>query len=89
MPAGPVNITPDMTADAQVRSRGFFVPLEAGPTPMPGNPIKMAGIASADWTPCPRLGADNRSVLQSWLGYDEKRIAALEAAGVLVDKPPK
>ena len=89
VPAGPVNITPDMTADAQVRSRGFFVPLEAGPTPMPGNPIKMAGIASADWTPCPRLGADNRSVLQNWLGYDEERIEALEAAGVLVDKPPR
>ena len=89
IPAGPVNITPDMTDDAQVRSRGFFVPLEAGPTPMPGNPIKMAGIGSADWTPCPRLGADNRAVLKSWLGYDDDRIEALEDAGALVDKPPK
>ena len=89
IPAGPVNITPDMTDDAQVRSRGFFVPLEAGPTPMPGNPIKMDGIGSADWTPCPRLGADNRAVLKSWLGYDDDRIEALEDAGALVDKPPK
>ena len=89
IPAGPVNITPDMTDDAQVRSRGFFVPLEAGPTPMLGNPIKMDGIGSADWTPCPRLGADNRAVLKGWLGYDDDRIEALEDAGVLVDKPPK
>ena len=89
VPAGAVNITPDMTADAQVQARGFFVPLETGPTPMPGNPVKMAGIGSDDWTPCPRLGADNGAVLQEWLGYDEERIAALERAGVLVDKPPK
>ena len=89
VPAGPVNITPDMTADAQVRARGFFDHVEPGPTPMPGNPIKMAGTGPADWTPCPRLGADNRAVLTDWLGYDADRIAALETAGVLVDKPPK
>ena len=89
VPAGPINITPDMTADPQVQARGFFVPLEYGPTPMPGNPIKMAGIGSEDWTPCPRLGADNGKVLRDWLGYDEERIRALEASGVLVDKPPQ
>ena len=89
VPAGPINVTPDMTSDPHVESRGFFVPIEPGPTPMPGNPIKMAGIGSADWTPCPRLGDDNRDVLGEWLGYDDARIAALEAAGVLVDKPPK
>ena len=88
VPAGPVNITPDMTADPQVQARGFFVPLEAGPTPMPGNPVKMAGIGSEDWTPCPRLGADNGAVLKDWLGYDEARIDALHRADVLVDKPP-
>ena len=89
VPAGPVNITPDMTADPQVQARGFFVPLELGPTPMPGNPVKMAGIGSDDWTPCPRLGADNRAVLHDWLSYDDDRISALEDAGILVDKPPR
>ena len=89
VPAGPVHITPDMTADAQVRARGFFDHVEPGPTPMPGNPIKMAGISPQDWTPCPSLGADNRAVLADWLGYGADRIAALETAGVLVDKPPK
>ena len=89
VPAGPVNITPDMTADPQVQARGFFVPLEPGPTSMPGNPVKMTGIGSYDWTPCPHLGADNRSVLRDWLSYDDERIAALEDAGILVDKPPQ
>ena len=89
VPAGPVNITPDMTADPQVQARGFFVPLEPGPTPIPGNPIKMTGIGSDDWTPCPRLGGNNRAVLKDWLDYADERISALEAAGVLVDRPPR
>ena len=89
VPAGPVNITPDMTGDPHVQARSFFVPLERGPTPVPGNPIKMAGIGSADWTPCPRLGADNRSVLREWLEYDDERVDGLEAGGVLADKPPR
>ena len=88
VPAGPVNITPDMTADPQVRERGFFVPIEPGPTPVPGNPIKMDGIGSDDWTPCPTLGADNAAVLRDWLGYDDGRIREMERAGVLADKPP-
>ena len=88
VPAGPVNVTPDMVADVQVQERGFFVPLEPGPTPVPGNPIKLDGIGSDDWTPCPRLGADNAAVLREWLGYDDKRIAGMERAGVLANKPP-
>ncbi len=86
--AGPLNATPDMVADPQVRERGFFVPLEPGPTPMPGSPIKMVGVSSDDWTPCPRLGADNAAVLRDWLGYSETKIKALEEAKVLVDRPP-
>ena len=89
VPAGPINLAPDMTTDPQVQARGFFVPIEPGGTPMPGNPIKMARIGSDDWTPCPRLGDDNRTVLREWLEYDDERIAALEDSGVIVDKPPK
>ena len=89
VPAGPVNTTPDMLNDAQSRERGFFVPIEAGPTPMPGNPMKMKGLSSADWTPCPKLGADNAAVLKGWLDYSDDRVAELERAGVIVDRPPR
>lgn len=89
VPAGAVNTTPDMVADPQVKARGFFVPLEAGGVPMPGNPIKMRGISPDDWTPCPALGADNAFVLRSWLGYDAAAVADLARAGTLVDKPPE
>ncbi len=89
IPAGPVNTTPDMTADPHVRARGFFVPLEAGGIPVPGNPIKMTGISSSDWTPAPVMGAHNRAVLREWLLLGESEIEALEEAGVLVDRPPE
>ena len=89
VPAGAVNATPDMVADPQVQARGFFVPLEAGGTPMPGNPIKMRGISPADWSPCPRLGADNAAVLGSWLDYDAAAVADMARAGVLFDTPPE
>ena len=87
VPAGPVNTAPDMIADPQVIHRQFFVPLEDR-TPVPGSPVKMTGITSADWTACPRLGADNAAVLKDWLGYDEVRVGELERQGVLADRPP-
>ncbi len=85
--AGPVNTTPDMTADEQVIDRGFFVPLDGG-VPMPGNPVKMSGSSPVDWKPCPRLGADNARILSDWLGYSDSRIDDLVQSGVLNDKPP-
>lgn len=87
VPAGPVNTTPDMLADAQAIYRQFFVPLEEH-MPVPGNPVKMTGLTSADWTPCPKLGADNAAVLRDWLGYGDTRIEELQRQGVLTDRPP-
>lgn len=88
VPAGPVNTVPDMVADPQVEARGFFVPFERFETPMPGTPIKMAGVDPDSWTPCPSLGADNETVLKDWLDYSDAAIAALKQAAVLADKPP-
>ncbi len=87
VPAGPVNVTPDMTADPQVIERGFFVPLEDR-TPMPGTPVKMAGLSTSSWSPCPKLGEHNAAVLEEWLGYDPEQVRALERSGVLAERPP-
>jgi len=88
VPAGPVNTTPDMVSDPQVRHRGFFVPLEPVDTPIPGSPIKLNGASSDDWTPCPKLGADNARILKDWLDYTDHEIGQLEKSGVLLNKPP-
>ena len=55
---------------------------------MPGNPIKMRGVSSTDWTPCPKFGADNAAVLKDWLDYSDEEIDELERSGVIVDRPP-
>ena len=84
--AGAVNTTPDMAADEQTIERQFFVNYERHATPMPGNPIKMAGLDSGEWQRCPGLGEHNDEVLRDWLGYDQRQIDGL--AAVLHNKPP-
>jgi|GEM_PF-3567855 len=86
--AGPVNTAPDMVSDAQVIARGFFVNYEAFDTPMPGNPIKMAGLMTDDWTPSAKLGGDKAAVLQDSLGYSVEQVVALEKDGVIANRPP-
>jgi crotonobetainyl-CoA:carnitine CoA-transferase CaiB-like acyl-CoA transferase len=86
--AGPVNTTPEITADQQVSARGFFVPYERFNTPMPGNPIQMEGIDRDQWTRCPGLGEHNHHVLESWLQYTTEAISNLEDNGILLNAPP-
>lgn len=88
VPVGKVLDTEGMLNNPQSTARRFFVPLERG-TPMPGNPVKMSGISSDDWTPCPKLGEHNEEALTEWLGYDEGQIEELYLEGVLFDKPPR
>ena len=86
--AGSINDTQAMLDDAHVQARGFFVPLENG-VPIPGNPIKIEGMSTDDWEPCPKLGADNEKVLKSWLDYDDEQIDSLYASETIVDRPPR
>ena len=86
--AGPVNTVPDMFKDPQVQERKFFVPFERAETPMPGNPIKMEGIDSSDWTRCPDLGEHNFELLEDWLGYTPDELNQFLEEGVIADRPP-
>lgn len=86
--AGPVYDTQQMSDNPQSIERGFFVPLEQG-TLMPGNPVKMSGISSEDWTPCPKLGTDNEEILREWLDFDDSQIEDLYERQVLVNQPPR
>ena len=88
MAAGPINSAPDMLNDSQVIAREFFVPLERGNTPMPGSPIKMEGVGSEDWTPCPALGEYNYEILNILLGYSTDEVLELYQEEVIADRPP-
>ncbi len=86
--AGPVNTTPDMTADDQVKFREFFVNYERHATPIPGSALKMASLDPQAWTRCPKLGEHNAEVLAEWLGYDDEKIIQATASGVVHAEPP-
>ena len=88
IPAGPVNGAPEFIEDSQSRARAYFGWHERGDTPMPGNPIRMAGIDAADWRSCPALGEHNAEVLSEWLEVDPQTVQTLEAGGVLATAPP-
>lgn len=47
-------------------------------------PYRFSGARSEVRGPAPRLGEHNRSVLRSWLDFDDGDIDALEAAAILV-----
>ena len=76
----------DMLADPQLVARGHFVRL---PHPLGGDSVIEASRFALSETPAqylraaPHFGRDAREVLTGILGYDEAKVAALDAAGVL------
>lgn len=89
VPCGPVTTAEDLYADPHLRARGFICPIahpEAGAHEYFGLPWLPAG-ADMPRRPAPCFGEHNREVLGRILGYDEERIGALEAAGVIASEP--
>lgn len=59
----------------------------AGPVTIPGFPLVFDDHRPAADGPAPTLGQHNHDVLRDLLGYDDERITAMEADGVLASKP--
>jgi len=70
VPCGPLNDVAAVVADPHVRARHMIVTADdpvAGPLQMPGNPIKLDGMADGDTrAPAPDLDADRAKIL-AWL----------------------
>ena len=70
VPCGPLNDVAAVVADPHVRARHMIVTADdpvAGPLQMPGNPIKLDGMADGDTrAPAPGLDADRAAIL-AWL----------------------
>jgi crotonobetainyl-CoA:carnitine CoA-transferase CaiB-like acyl-CoA transferase len=58
-----------------------------GTIDIPGFPIRFSDAPPEPDLQVHNLGQDNRQVLADLLGYDDDRIAGLEAAGILASKP--
>ena len=76
---GPVARAQDLLAEVDDR-RG-------GTRPVVRMPYRFSGQRRPPPGPAPRRGEHNREVLRELLGYDEARIDALSAAGVLQQSP--
>jgi crotonobetainyl-CoA:carnitine CoA-transferase CaiB-like acyl-CoA transferase len=89
VPAAPVNRMDAVFADPNVAARGMirsFV-VDGREVHAVGNAIKVRGVPEIPATAPPLLGGDTGQILREVLGYDDVRIAALEAAGAFGDAP--
>jgi crotonobetainyl-CoA:carnitine CoA-transferase CaiB-like acyl-CoA transferase len=86
VPCGAINNLAEVFADAQVQDRGMVHSWEhplAGELKLVASPLKLSGTPVRTDHPPPLLGQHTREVLGEVLGWDEARIAALEAREVI------
>jgi crotonobetainyl-CoA:carnitine CoA-transferase CaiB-like acyl-CoA transferase len=83
---GPVYTYEDVVSDPHVVETGMIVTQQegsSGPIRTVRPPISMSDTPPGIRRGAPRLGEDTRSVLAEVLGYDEERLDALVASGVI------
>lgn len=81
----------DLLENEHLAARSFWAELvdpDAGFLRYPGCPIRLGETPVTYRRPAPGLGEHNREILQSVLGKSDDEVAALEAAGVIADRPP-
>jgi crotonobetainyl-CoA:carnitine CoA-transferase CaiB-like acyl-CoA transferase len=86
VPCGPVNDFAQVFADPHVKSRGMEIkvdhPFEHALS-LIRNPLTFSGTPVKDYRAPPLLGANTREVLAAKLGYDEAKLDALKAQGII------
>ena len=86
VPAAPVNNLDGAFAEPPVAEREMIVEYDhpdVGRVRLPGNPLKMSGMAGAISKPAPRLGEHTNAVLSRLLNLTADRIAGLRAQGAI------
>jgi crotonobetainyl-CoA:carnitine CoA-transferase CaiB-like acyl-CoA transferase len=86
IPASAVQDSNDVSRDPQLAARGYLTEIVhpiCGKTVVEGPRFLLSRTPATTARPAPTVGGDNQYVLESILGYDQDRINALIAAGVL------
>lgn len=86
--AGPVLSAQQVIDDPHAEARNMLVEIphtgdRDEPVIVPGNPVKMSGVAEGPDTRPPYLGEHTDQVLQAELGIDDAQLAKLRADGVI------
>jgi crotonobetainyl-CoA:carnitine CoA-transferase CaiB-like acyl-CoA transferase len=86
-PIGPVNTPTTLQDDPQFQDRLGWIPAEVlGAEQLP-SPIKPVGGELPTPTKAPTPGQHRDEILREVLGYDDERIAQLDAAGAFGPRP--
>ena len=86
--AGPCHTPPEVVADPHVADRHMLVEVPrtdevAAPYLVPGNPVKLSGVAEGPETRVPWVGEHTGAVLAAELDLDAAALADLQADGVI------
>ena len=82
-PLAPVNTPQTIADDPQFQDRFEWMAVEEVGAAMLGTPIKFMDVDMPQMTKAPTVGQHTDEVLESVLGYDAARIAALREAGAI------
>ena len=82
-PLAPVNTPQTIADDPQFQDRFEWMAVEKVGAAMLGTPIKFMDVDMPQMTKAPTVGQHTDEVLESVLGYDAARIAALRGAGAI------
>ncbi|MCP4435681.1 MAG: CoA transferase [Actinomycetia bacterium] len=88
IPSGPCFTTPEVIDDEHVAQRNMLVEMERvdgvhEPVLIPGNPVKMSGVAEGPETRVPWVGEHTAEVLSGELGLGDSELDSLRADGVI------
>lgn len=87
---GEVRATADLESHPSVRARGSLVQVDdraGGSRPIPQSPYRFSAAHSGVRGPAAHRGEHNEEILAEWAGRDADAVAALKAAGVLLEGP--
>jgi crotonobetainyl-CoA:carnitine CoA-transferase CaiB-like acyl-CoA transferase len=90
IPVAPVLTLEQAINHPHLRERGTVAKVHdcvLGDFEVPGFPFRFSETPADSDLQAPRLGEHNQSILKSYLGYTDERIAALSGANVLLSKP--
>ena len=82
-PIAPVNTPQTIAEDPQFQDRFHWMPADEVGADMLGTPLKFMDVDMPKMTKAPTVGQHTEDVLQSVLGYDEAKIAALRETGAI------
>jgi formyl-CoA transferase len=86
--AGPCFVDEEVVRDPHVAARDMLVEMPrtdgvAQPVLVPGNPVKLSGVAEGPETRVPWLGEHTDAVLRTELGLPDEELAELRKSGVI------